>query len=334
VLGRGRTTRTTAAVAIALALAAPLRASTPAEDFLALVTDARRGNVDRAVSVLLSWSDEQLVASASARLDGCTGPCLRAAALLFTEIGVLRKLGASKAAREAPRKAAERIIKSLDDDDFERRRRLAIGHWHQQWARLPEALGHYDEKYGTDADSLVAQGSVYEQASSLGMGGGWGGLGFSTHHLEDAADRYQRALSARPGHPEARLRLARVLQRRGQIETARQAFTQLLADDIPSDIRGYACLFLGELEQNDGHLEKAIQHFREAVAADPLLQPAHLSLSQSLHQAGQVREAADVMLAGLRATAGGPPHGWFSYHSMVLSGFRRSMDGLWAELRE
>ena len=106
-------TRTTAAGALLLALAAPLRAATPDDYFLALVADARRGNVERAVATLLSWPDEQVIACSSSPLTSCTGPCLRAAALLFTEVGVLRKKGASKKAREGPRKAAERIVDKI-----------------------------------------------------------------------------------------------------------------------------------------------------------------------------------------------------------------------------
>jgi tetratricopeptide (TPR) repeat protein len=316
-------------VLLAALHAAPAASVTPSDELRALVTRARGGDVRGAVAAFLPWPPERLVAAAeSTTLEGADR---RAAVLLYTELSSLQMFVADKKVRKVGRDLALRLATRLDDPAFERRRALALGYWHQQWGHLEDARGYFKE-HEDDAEALVAQGAVYEQIDTMGRG--WGRFGDTRQPLESAAAFYERALEARPDYDEAYLRLARVRQRQRRTEIARQTFTDLLSRRPRPDIAGYAHLFLGEMAQKEGRLEAALEHYRLAVTADPRLQPAHLSLSQALHQAGRVKESAQAMLAGLRATADTGVHGWYGYFAVALHGYRRTMDALWSEVRQ
>jgi tetratricopeptide (TPR) repeat protein len=312
-----------------LLLALPVGAA-PAGDIAALVARARAGDALGSARLMLDWPPDRITASAQ-ELDDCEGPCLRAAALLYTEVAARHMFSSDRKTRSAAHDVAERLAAEVGDPGFERRRVLALGYWCQQWGKLNEAHEYY-EKYPDAPESLLAQGSLHEQMHALGSEGGH--LVAVPGPLAKAAEWYERALAARPGYAEARLRLARVRQLQGRRAQAREALAALVRDASGPLVAGYAHLFLGEIEQDEKRLDSALAELRRAVAANPRLQPAHLSLSQALHQSGRVREAAQAMLDGLRATADGNVDGWYGYHSVVLHGFHSSMQELWAEVRE
>jgi tetratricopeptide (TPR) repeat protein len=252
--------------------------------------------------------------------------------LLHTEVAALRTLAGDASAREADLEAADRLARRSGDAAFQKRRLLALGYWNQEWARLGTARYFYRlvlAAHPRDPEALVATGTIYEELDA--MGPGWGTMEDASDPLARATELYRRAVAGKADYAEARLRLGRVLALQGHRKPAREELAQVFASSPGPEIKAFAHLFLGEIEQDEGHLDRAIEQFRLAREADPRLQPAYLSLSQALHRAGRTRAAAAAMLEGLRSTAGGEVHAWFGYHANVLHGYRLTLDALWKE---
>jgi len=123
--------------------------------------------------------------------------------------------------------------------------------------------------------------------------------------LRDVEARYRAALAARPGDSEARLRLGRVLQLRGD----RQAVEHLeaVAAQGGGDERALAFLFLGEWHDAGGRMKEALSAYQKAVAAAPQSQAACLALAQALLRSGDHARASETVEKGLRAEGGLDP---------------------------
>ena len=334
--------RVTTAVLVALLLtptASP--AETTPDEYDRLVSLARRRQVRRAVDALVEWPPAAVAKAAEGLIAidrHCTDTC-RAAVLLHTEAAFTLMLLGHPAAEQVHLDAADALMPPPESaaetatDDFDLRRRLAVGYAQQQLGRPAEALRAYQQvlkRRRDDPEALVALGSLHEYVAqsasdSFALRTGLG--------LGDAARHYERALAAQPGHLEARLRLGRVSLLRGRDEDARRELTRVAAAEKTGPHAALARLFLGELAERERHLDEAIEHYRAAAACEPRLQPAHLALSHALQLAGRGAEATRLLQAALAQARGAAVYAWNGYHTSLLHGFREAMDRLWTTVR-
>src|SRR5262249_14899868 len=94
--------------------------------------------------------------------------------------------------------------------------------------------------------------------------------------LHDAEQHFRAALAAQPDRMEARLRLGHVLQQRNGFTEARTTL-QPLVDVSDGRIAYLALLFLGGVEDGDGHADAALAAYDRAAALLPTGQAARLA---------------------------------------------------------
>jgi tetratricopeptide (TPR) repeat protein len=118
---------------------------------------------------------------------------------------------------------------------------------------------------------------------------------------ESARQSFEEAASADPNLVEARLRLGRVLWRLGRPEPARAAFEAVLAKYAEAPQQYLAHLFLGRILEDRGELAGAEEHYRQALAMQPLSEIAAVAVSHARFLQGDVEEARHLLSAGLEA---------------------------------
>jgi tetratricopeptide (TPR) repeat protein len=114
----------------------------------------------------------------------------------------------------------------------------------------------------------------------------------------DAERHYRAALAARPDLPEARLRLGRLLQQRGELAEARTLLAPL-ASSADTRIAYLAQLFVGGIEDAFRHPDAALAAYDNAAARLPDAQTARLAASELRHRQGDRRAAADAVPAAV-----------------------------------
>jgi len=330
----------------AVSHAATTAPAAPVPDYLVPIAVARAGDPRLAVAAVLDGPAKRIANHAeSLRVDArCPQACRRAGILLHTEAAFLNAQLGRRDLERAHFAAADALARTTAGDhaavgeEFERTWRLAVARRHQEWAEPDRAFPIYNavlKRHPDDPEALVARGTLAELLTTGYQDARVRGPLFTA----DAAQRdYERALALRPDFAEARLRLGRVLGIRGRSKAtraadARRELRRVLDEDPTADIRAYAHLFLGQVEETESRLPAAMDEYRAALNVDPRLQPAQLALSRALQKAGRPDEAGAVLLEGLRATRDGV-HGWYGYHTDALQSYEASMDRLWKEARE
>ena len=141
--------------------------------------------------------------------------------------------------------------------------------------------------------------------------------------LRRAAETYRRALKARPGLAEARLRLGRTLALLGESQPAAQELQAAAADASP-DVAYLARLFLGDLREQQGDLAGAVTEYRAAVAARPGSAVAQLAVARAQQAVGD-REGAQAAIDSWLLAPAADTHGdpWWRYRLRPL--------GRWAD---
>jgi tetratricopeptide (TPR) repeat protein len=327
---------------LALAVAITLGADPPGYD--SVVSRARRGDVTGAVMDLVAWSPKEVDAAMAAlrRDPGSTAGCLRSAVLLHTEAAFVEAHLNHQAAEERHLDWARSVLELLKrrgDGELEWSWELAVGYGHQEWNQAPRALESYGRvlrRSPDNADALLALGALREQLAAIPAQRAMG-IRLSLPDFEsttewqlgEALQYYDRALAIHPDLAEARLRRGRVQVLRGLLDVARSDLSWVLSHEATQEVRAHAELFMGDVEERQGRLEEAIAHYRTALGLDPVLQPAQIALSHALQSAGHEKEAAEGLLAWLRATRRHEVRSWYAYHTNVLHGYRQTMDQLW-----
>jgi tetratricopeptide (TPR) repeat protein len=303
----------------------------PSRAYLQAVERYRRG--DRAVATREVLPEEGLAELAALRrlerAARACGPCdasalfeafpFEAAAMLHTDRGLSAiEERPSSGASELDR--AGQILELIPDAGrrgrFEHRWLLAIGlelHRRMGWELALGFLDAATQRYPGDPDLLLARGSLLETLSRLQEA--WRHADSTRDQLIAAEDCYRRVVAARPREHEARVRLARVLQRRGHMERSIPELETVLATaDVGANERYLARLFLGAAHEAAGKLEKAVAAYEAAVGILPGCQAGHVALSQVLHRAGDRARSLAVLQAGL-ARAGRRPRSdpWWNY---------------------
>jgi tetratricopeptide (TPR) repeat protein len=149
--------------------------------------------------------------------------------------------------------------------------------------------------------------------------------------LRLAEQLYKRALERNPRLVEARIRLGRVLGRRGRHEEAIDQLRQGRAAEAPV-LQFYAHLFLADEFEALGKDDEARQSYEQAAALAPTAQSALFGLSRIAEKAGD-RAAARELIARvvkLPPSEEARPDPWWVYEIVQA----RGVDGLLADLRQ
>ena len=311
---------------------------------------------------LVEWSElstaqiedtAQDVASA----EGCDAACLRAAALMHTELGFYFLERDDMAGRQAHFRAAERLMGrargASPPDEFERRWRLARAYQLLHLTAFEEMLDVLqasEATWGPHPELLVARGTLYEllyvhrppvsMVPAEGSGAGVRVLRrratprHPVDDLEDAKRAYALALARDPRHAEAHIRYGRVLRLGGKKDKALASVERGLALGPPREIAAVAHLILGEIAESRARLDDAVSSYRRAGEMDPHLQSARLALSHAFHRAGRRDESLKLLREAL-PTVGGTERvdTWAGYQTGMALGYRQRMNALRAELR-
>jgi tetratricopeptide (TPR) repeat protein len=110
-----------------------------------------------------------------------------------------------------------------------------------------------------------------------------------------AEQLYRRALEANPGHVEARIRLGRVLAKRGRHQEALEHLREASAKATEPMLQYYAALHIGAAAEARGNEDEARQSYQRALSFYPDAQSPMLSLSRLATQAGDRAAARDAM---------------------------------------
>jgi len=202
---------------------------------------------------------------------------------------------------------------------YARRFFVALAHKCQWDCCLPDAE-HWAREgiklFPRDPELLLAVGSVLEESATLWPGGSTienpaMPPSFREVARAEAAARervaryrqaralYEDAIAADDGLTPARVRLGRVLWRLGNREAAQAALEKAVERKAGPEILYLAHLFLGQVHEDSGRLEQAVEQYRLSLALDPTAQAAAVALSHALRSTGEVEEARGVLRRAL-----------------------------------
>ena len=118
---------------------------------------------------------------------------------------------------------------------------------------------------------------------------------------EKARQAFEDALAVDPEIVEARLRLGRVLWLLGRPVPARAALEAVLAKHAEAPDQYLAHLFLGRILEAEENFAAAEEHYRVALALQPLSEIAAVALSHARFIQGDVEGARSLLSAGIDA---------------------------------
>jgi tetratricopeptide (TPR) repeat protein len=110
------------------------------------------------------------------------------------------------------------------------------------------------------------------------------GLDLEVVDLAEASDAYLRALELDPNHADAHVNLGRLLQQQGKMEEAARHYRE-----APGHATAH--FNLGTLLEEQGRSAEAIAAYTQALAIDDRLADAHFNLSRLYEKAGQDQAA-------------------------------------------
>jgi tetratricopeptide (TPR) repeat protein len=337
-----------AAVSCLLALVSPAASEEVNAEYRDLIARYARGERAPALAGLARFSEAEVgriaqaveaaaLAAARGKADEPPIP-LRAAAMLHIDLDEAERPEPSgpEQPRHCPGKQAAiaaRYARLLawreETKGFARRFFVALAHRCQWDACLPESARWAREGlklFPRDAELLLAAGSALEESATIWTGGlTVESPAMHSRHREAAraaaAQRqelyrqaralFEEAIAADDDLNLARLRLGRVRWRLGERDAAQAALEQAIGRSADTRLLYLAHLFLGQVHEDAGRLEQAVEHYRLSLALDPEAQAAAVALSHALRSTGAAEESRRVLRQAL-AQAG-----------------RRSRDGYW-----
>jgi hypothetical protein len=218
---------------------------------------------------------------------------------------------------------------------------VAIGSYQQASGEMD--FGHVDRSlklFPRDAEVLFLAGCAYEMASSPQGQSALRALerpkGMPSSAREEAAalreaERlFRQALDRDPLHVETRLRLGRVMGRRGRHQEAARELRQALAATESVLLQYYGNLFLGAELEALGRTKEAREAYELATEAYPNARAPRVALSAMAARAGDRREALRVIELVLRRPSVEPEDDpWGGYYTAQ----GRATDVLLGQLR-
>jgi tetratricopeptide (TPR) repeat protein len=267
---------------------------------LAMPREAITAAVDQAVSNATTWSWEDLRGAAMLHSEACIAASDTAGACEFHIM-------------QAERLLDRTVAMSSGQEDFAWR-------WYRAMPGVLSAVGQKPLARGVDSRAIEKFRSdraraTYLQGLDLEAKGAhipvllqprngpnsFDKPGARASYLAQAGELFTRVLDQRPELTVAALHLGRVRMLQGNAAEATRHFRSALTDVDPA-VRYLASLFLGSLEERDGHLDAAEKLYRGAVALIPYGQTAPLALSELLSRTGREEDARRVLAARLLRT--------------------------------
>jgi tetratricopeptide (TPR) repeat protein len=147
-----------------------------------------------------------------------------------------------------------------------------------------QALDQHDYRRAEQIFSKVAAADPQDYSAFFNLALAETGL----NEDERAAQHYRQTLALKPGLYEAELNLG-ILYLRDRRAVDAQPFLRDAARQKPNQVRPLR--YLGDSLLASGDLEGAAGAYRQALALDPKLAPAHLGLGQTLERQGKLDEA-------------------------------------------
>jgi tetratricopeptide (TPR) repeat protein len=108
---------------------------------------------------------------------------------------------------------------------------------------------------------------------------------------EEAEKLFRRALDVDPSLAEARVRLARLLERRGRVEEAAAQLSQTQTSTLSHAVQFYADLIAGRIAASQGRFVDAVDRYEAAATLYPDAQSALVGGSQAAVMASDVPRA-------------------------------------------
>ena len=144
-----------------------------------------------------------------------------------------------------------------------------------QLARVPEAIGHFQQALRLKPDSAMAH---YNLANALVQVG----------RTEDAIGHYHEALRIDPGDFKAFTKLGNVLQQLGRVQDAIEEYERALSLK-PEYAEAHNNLAVALMAL--GKLPEAIEQYEQALRINPDFASAHCNLGFALEKAGRLQDA-------------------------------------------
>lgn len=146
----------------------------------------------------------------------------------------------------------------------------------------------------------------------------------------EAEALFRRAIDVDPTYAEARVRLARLLERRGLRDEAAAQIAQALAGAPGNTVAYFAHIVAGRNDVARGRAADAFAHYRAALAIFPDAQSALLGASQAAVMNADVPGALALVqqLGDRTGAAGADP--WWNYILGAGRDVRELMAALWA----
>jgi tetratricopeptide (TPR) repeat protein len=316
------------------------RQSTPSTAFADLFHDYRRGDADRVIRILATWTDRQI--ERDAKLPrGEDDPWSKAALALLLSEAPLEPQGTLAGPSRSHVVAGDRAFALIDEAydsayatgdkrllafcrdwylvgltanmrtgiDFEAELRRRFGDDPLAQLELGKRAEYSMVIFNTgDADGYVKNGEVVGTSSH----------GMYSAEAAKAEHDYRRAVSLDPSLVEARVRLGHVLWFLDRRDESERELTQAAREASSANaatLAYLANLFLGQLLEEDARPDAARQAYQEAIRVYSAGQIARLSLGRLLVAAGREADGWDMTATVLdpEAWGGRAPDPWRSY---------------------
>jgi tetratricopeptide (TPR) repeat protein len=194
-------------------------------------------------------------------------------------------------------------------------------HGQMQVGRSRVYIAEAKKLFPRDAELLLLEGAGHEMLSGLTVATVqlYDSMGRPTssedideaRELRLAAAAIGEAVTAHPELTEARLRLGRILYRRGDLAGAVRELEAIKAATKVAQLKYLANVFLGLVYSSRGELARAAEVYREAIAVNPDGQVAIVGLSEVEYLSGRVKEASRLMTDVLNRVLKDDP--WWAY---------------------
>lgn len=132
-------------------------------------------------------------------------------------------------------------------------------------------------------------------------------------HMASAEREYRQSLAMAPDNAPARIRLGRLLHRRGRFADARQEFERARALRLTASEHYLLMLFLSSTHEAEGETALARAALQEAVRVAGGQQGAWLALAQFEERSGHPDRARGVIAQGLVRTRRADTDAWWDY---------------------
>ena len=285
--------------------------------YVELIQAFLAGQVTRASSGVMEWRPREFEKlAASLPRDAALR---RGALLLHTALALRLWSSARTGEAEAQVAIGRALLATQAPDDVQRDWLLALGYYRLAGGSPLTALAYFEEcarLFPAAADAWLGKGICHELSAFPD--------GFTLAVLpgRDAARQAERSFRAavqlEPALAEARMRLGRVLARKGALDEAESEFAAAVEASTDGPLTALARVFWGTVRDTRGDLAGAVGQYEAALATDGQCEMAAFALAEALYRKGDRRRAGQT----LSSTLGGPGADdigpWHAYH--VASG--------------